>query len=180
MSQGPGFGNSCLRRSVPSDRWPGSPWLLRICLGLYYIALSKEICHRKPVKGSFNPSPGEWCGSTLRLCDQSLLSCPPCRAHGMLGRGPALCRLLQTVRGRSLRPLACEIWQSKSRSQTGTAWAQPLHSLSRQGRTERRVEGALGSTSGATRGLWHPTLIRQRLMTRHHRGGIHLLQAGPS
>lgn len=74
MSHGPGFGNSCIRRSVSSNRWPGSPWLLRICLGLFYIALSKEICHRRTVRGSFNPSPRECCGSTLCLCSQSLLS----------------------------------------------------------------------------------------------------------
>lgn len=135
MSHGPGFGSSCIRRSVSSNRWLGSPWLLRICLGLYYIALSKEICHRKTVKGSFNPSPEEWRGSTLCLCYQSLLSRPPSRAHGMFGRGPALWRSLQTARGGSLRPLACESWQSKSRSM---ASVQPLCSLSQ--RTERRAE----------------------------------------
>lgn len=115
MSHGPGFGNSCLRRSVPSNRWLGSPWLLRICLGLYYIALSKEICHRQPVKGSFNPSPREWRGSTLRLCDRSLLSCT--EPTGCLVGGPALWCSLQTAGGRSFRPLACDIWQSKSWSQ---------------------------------------------------------------
>ena len=144
MSHGQGFRNSCIRRSVSSNRWLGSPWLLRICLGLYYIALSKEICHRRTAKGSFNPSPREWCGSTLCLCDQSLLSRPPYRAHGMFGRGPALWRSFQTVGGRSLRPLACEIWQSKSRSQTHTAPAQPPRRLSQRGRTERRAEGGVG------------------------------------
>lgn len=155
MSHGPGFGNSCIRRFVSSNRWPGSPWLLRICLGLYYIALSKEICHRKTVKGSFSPSPGEGCGSTLSLCSQSLLSRPPSRAHGMFGRGPALWHSLQTVRGGSLRPLACESWQNKSQSM---APVQPLCSLwgeeSRVGNNFWSGQRCMAHSPACTGGWW--------------------------
>lgn len=170
MSHGPGFGNSCIRRSASSDRWLSSPWLLRIYLGLYYIALSKAICHWKTVKGSFKPSPVDWHRSVLRLCDQTLLSCPPYRAHGMFGRAPALWCSLQTV-GRSFRLLACEIWYSQSSSLMLTASTQGVPVG--QDREESKGVHWEALEQQEARGIQSYT--QERMMTCHHLSGIYLL-----
>lgn len=75
----------------------------------------------------------------------------------MFGRDPALWRSLQTVGGRSLRPLACQIWQSKYRSQTRTASARAVPA------------GQDGEESGG--GRWEALLERTEVDGVPPRGG---------
>lgn len=177
MSHGPGFGNSCIRRSVSSNRWPGSLWLLRICLGLYYIALSKEICHRKTVKGSFNPSPWEWHGSVLRLTSPSS-PVPQTEPTGCLV-GAQHCG----AGFREWKEEASDLWHvrfGRANPRVGGVRHSHRTGLSQRGRTEGRAEGGVGKRFWSGRqGNGTQSCIHRRSMTCCHPRGIYLLQAGP-